>query len=216
MVACLAGPLRRVDTTGATQNRDVDVPYGGAGAVTAGADGTVYLGAMNGRVYRTTADSTDLEVIGADLNPTEWRTITLAADGKTLLLTGTGTGNLGHLFVGHADGGKWTWFTVSLLKDDAEQSRAAALSPDGAIAAIGVASGTVHFLATRSGNLGLTRTAVSGAVTGLQFTSAGLIASSRDGVVERMDPCAACESASTLVELADHRLVEGHRLGLVT
>lgn len=215
MVACLAGPLRRVDTSAASPSHDLAVPAGGASAVTAGADGTVYLGTANGRVYRTTADATELQVIEQPPDPTEWRTITLSADGGTLLLTGSGTGNLGHLLVGRMANGEWTWYTVPLLKDDAEQSSAAALSPDGAIAAIGVASGTVHFLATEAGNLGLTRTAVSGAVTGLQFTNGGLVASSRDGVVERMDPCAGCESAATLAELADHRLAEGRRLGLV-
>ena len=214
MVACLEGPLRRIDTSGASPNRNVDVPFG-ASAVTASTDGAVFVGAADGQVYRTTVDATDLEVIGSDLTPTEWRTITLAADGRTLLLTGTGTGHVGHLYVGHINGREWAWYTVSLPQEDGEQSQAAAFSPDGSIAAIGTASGTVHFLATKSGDLGLTRTAVAGAVTGLQFTGAGLVASSRDGVVERIDPCTGCESTSTLVELADRRLAEGRRLGLV-
>ena len=214
VVTCRTGPLRWVSTDGSSPSRDVPVPSGGSGAVTAGADGTVYLGAANGLVYRTRAENPELEVIGPDLRPTEWHSITLSPDGQTLLLTGTGTGNLGHLYVGRADSDDWSWYTVSLLKDEAEQSLAAAISPDGQIAAIGVASGTVHFLATRSGNLGLTRTDISGSVTGLRFTDAGLVAASRDGVVERLDPCTGCELSARLLDLADRRLADGVRLGL--
>jgi WD40 repeat protein len=172
------------------------------------------LGAANGLVYRTRAENPELTVISSDLNPTEWRTVTLSTDGQTLLLSGTGTGNLGHLYVGHADGDDWSWYTISLLKDEAEQSRAAAISPDGQIAAIGVASGTIHFLATRSGNLGPTRTDVTGSVTGLRFTESGLVAASRDGVVERIDPCTGCELPARLLDIADRRLADGVRLGL--
>lgn len=214
VVACLQGPVRLVAANGL---RELAVPYGGAGAVTVASDGTIIVAAVNGMVYSSTPDLAGLEIIGSndELNPTYWRTVTVADDGQTVLLTGNGTGTIGHMFVGHRAGDDWTWYTIDLPTGDARQSRAAALSPDGQIAAVGTSDGGVHYFSTGDGNPGVNRSEVSGPVMGVVFRGERVIAATRDGVIDEIDGCPACRSTTALVGLADERLAVARRLGLV-
>ena len=216
VVACYGGPLRRIDLGVGGRSRDLAIPLGGSGAVGAARDGSLFVGALSGALFRTTTELTAPENIGPPSGLTTWRTVTVSADGRTLLLTGNGTGKIGHTYIGKSDGGAWTWYTTDLPGDTSEQSRAAALSPDGRIAAIGMASGKVHIVAAQIDALGLSYSELSGAVTGIVFAPGRLLVATRGGLVEAMDPCDHCDSRDALVELADRRLATGRALGLAS
>lgn len=214
MVGCFDGPVRRLDLAGGGPARDLDIPAG-TGAVTAGPDGIVYVAGATGLAYRTTADLAPVETMEVPSNATFWRTVTVSADGRTLLLTGTGTGKLGHFYVGRRDGDSWSWYTIDLPPDEGEQARSAALSPDGRVAAIGMVSGAVHFVAAQTGDLGLTHTEVSGSVTAAAFAGDRLVVATRTGLIATLDACAFCDSADAFLRISDQRLGAGRSMGFV-
>ena len=215
IVACLRGSVRRIDLGGRTPPRELEIPYGGAGSVTAGRDGTVYIGAVNGDVHRTRTDLADIERLTEDVTPTLWRSISLSVDGRTLLLTGHGTGKLGHALVGRADGDGWSWYRLDFPAGDAQQSRAAAISQDGSTAAVGMADGVIHYFSIKDGNPGLSRSEVAGAVTGLSFADGGVVAVSRDGAIDLVEACAVCLSPAAMTGLAGTRMSAAEAMGLI-
>ncbi len=212
ITGCFGGPIRRIDLTGAEPSHDLAVPAG-TGAVTVTTNGDIYIAGSTGLAWGTTVNLTPVVDLKVPPNVTSWRTITASADGGRLVLTGTGTGKIGHFRVGQLASGSWSWYTIDLPPDDGEQSRAAALSATG-LAAVGMVSGTVHFVAP-SGNLGRTLSEVPGSVTGATFVGDRLMVATRDGVIATMEACLSCDSADGLLRLANQRLDAGRSLGLV-
>ncbi len=216
-VACAFGPVKRIDFAHELVSAEVAVPFGGASTVAFGG-ASVIVGGMNGHIYRLDEASSSLEVISDDnvLSATRWRSVSITDDGRTVLVTGDGTGKIGHLFVGRREGDDWTWYTIDLPAGIAQQSRAAALSPDGAVAAVGMADGGIHLFTTQDGNPGPNRSEVNGAVTGLIFVGKDLVAATRTGVIDRVTGCGPCNSPDDLVTAADQRLWRAEEMGLLS
>jgi len=216
VVACYGGPVRRVDVDREVVTAELAVPYGGAGTLAAGPGNVLYIGGSNGDVYRAGTDLAALEPISdQNLNPTVWRAAAVSPDGNTIMLVGHGTGKIGYLAVGLADGPGWAWYQLTLAATEAEQARAVAISADGSTAAVGLADGSVHYVELGGGDRGWTRTEPAGAVTGMTFVGPDLVTVTRDGVVDVVEGCTYCQSPSELLELAQRRLGDARTMGLI-
>jgi WD40 repeat protein len=216
IVGCYEGSTRRIDLSAGTVTTKVNVPYGGTGSIAIGSGDRVYIAAINGNVYTTDLSLSKLEPILESGAAAAWRSISASPDGKTLLVTGVGTGTIGYTRIGRQKRHGWAWYTIDLPANVAEQSRVATISPDGKYAAIGMADGSIYFwLLAGGGGIGFTRTEAPGAILGMAYVGEQLLVSTRQGVIDAVEPCTGCDSSASLLSLADQRIAEAKAMGLL-
>ena len=96
-----------------------------------------------------------------------------------------------------------------------QQARAAEISPDGSVAAVGYSDGTVVTFTLPDQTPGWLN-ASGGGVRALRFTPDGklLLVATREGAIERLPACPLCDDTGALARLAMARVDHGRRLGL--
>jgi hypothetical protein len=186
-----------------------------------GPEGSVFVGGFHGDVLEASADLTRLNTVYHQNDSscvTPRQAVAVSQDGRTVVAVGDGGAKLGCVLLATRDGDSWEHGIIPFDSSaTARQARAVALSPDGALAAIGFGDGSVATITVPDGNPGWTWRELTGAVRGLTFTEdgSGLTVATRDGLVVTLPACPDCSSPQALARLAHDRVQRALDWGLV-
>jgi WD40 repeat protein len=215
-VTCANGPIRRLDSASLRERGRVDPGPNGAVKVLArgdelyvadGGSGVSLL--RGGRVQGLTKHGCGNGARGLSVN----RAAT------TMVVVGDGAGTIGCTFVGRRTPGRaWSIIGELLLRRPAQQARAAAISPDGRVVAVGYADGAVATFTLPDETPGWLWTGVSGSVRGLVFSRDGrhIVVATREGLIARLPACPSCFDTPALTRLATRRVADARRMGLTS
>lgn len=206
---------------------DTQTNIGAISTITVSADGTVFAGATGGGAIVPLADGTTEEttsgatVLGATtrvgLCPGGTPLVLRATpEGDTVFSVGQGTGRNVCARVLHRTGGDWELATPPVTSDSATQGRGLAVSPDGSLAALGLADGSVRIISTADSDLGWRWSEQYGEVRGLEFSSdsSHVVVGTRDGLITRVPALPERLNASALRQVAQDMLDRASALGL--
>lgn len=195
--------------------------------ITVAADGTVFAGAVGGGGIVPFANGTEQQstdggtVAGASLRVGTCAggtplVLRATPDGDTVFSVGEGTGRNLCGRVLHQRDGSWVLGTPPVTSDTATQGRGLAVSPDGSLAAFGLADGSVRILSAANSNMGWRWSEQYGEVRGLEFSadSSFVLIGTRDGLITRVPALPERLSATALREVAQDMLDRASSLGL--
>ncbi|SMC65698.1 toll/interleukin-1 receptor domain-containing protein [Kibdelosporangium aridum] len=220
--ACVGGMVVAIDIRSAKVIKTIDIPRLGAQSLAVIPDtDRLLVGGYDGSVFETDSQLTNVATPHPSKNLSPVRTIVVSADGRTALALTDGTGNVGYAFAGHRGvGGDWRWDTMILsgATGTGQEIRAAALTKDGKLGAVGFADGTIEVFLPEDMSPGWHWTEMSGSIRGLQFTGDNqmLLVATRDGMINVIPSCPNCHSIQALAQTADRRVSNARTMGLFT
>lgn len=206
---------------------DTQTTISGISTITVAADGTVFAGATGGGAIVPFENGTSEEsTSGAAVLGATTRTGTCPGgtplvlratpDGDAVFSVGQGTGRQLCARVLRRTDGDWELRTPPVTSDSATQARGLAVSPDGSLAALGLADGSVRIVSTADSDLGWRWSEQYGEVRGLEFSSdsSQVVVGTRDGLITRVPALPERLNASALRQVAQEILDRASTLGL--
>jgi WD40 repeat protein len=194
--------------------------------ITVAADGTVFAGAAGGGAVTAFAEGiTEQTTRGAIVTGSGLEVGTCGGgtplvlralpDSSRVYSVGQGTGLQLCARVLRRTNGGWEMSTPPVTDDSATQGRGLAVSPDGSLAAIGLADGSVQIVSAADSSIGWRWTEQYGEVRGVEFSldSSYVVVGTRDGLITRVPAVADRLEASALRRVAQEMLDRATDLG---
>lgn len=206
---------------------DTQTTIGEISTITVSADGTVFAGATGGGAIVPFGRGLAEEHTSGATVPGATGMVGTCPGGTPLVLratpggdavyaVGQGTGRQMCSRTLRRAGGGWELAIPPVTSDSAAQARGLAVSPDGSLAALGFADGSVRIVSAADSEPGWRWSEQYGEVRGLEFSSDGshVLVGTRDGLITRVPALPERLHASNLRQVAQEMLDRASTLGL--